>query len=69
MVMMKDSVYFVWVMSNGQAWPEKRYGVHTDGHGKRGIVAYSRLLDETEVNLSLDKLVKIYPYERKDNEE
>ena len=63
---MNEKVYFVWVMWMGKPCPEKRHGVQTDGVGKEKIVAYSRLLDDLEVSLSLDHLAKKYPYERKE---
>ena len=65
----KEKVYFVWVMWMGKPCAERRWGVFTDGTGKeRGPVAYSRLLDELEINLSLDELAKRYPYERKEEQ-
>ena len=67
MVMTNDKVYFCWIMSMGKPWPSKRYGVHTDGNGKEGAVAYSKLLDDFDSQLSLDALAYKYPYERKED--
>lgn len=67
--MNRDKIYFCWVMFAGQPHAQKWYGTKVNSNtGKEyppEILAYSRLLEEQEYNMTLSELALKYPFEKK----
>lgn len=62
---MDETVYFVWEMLNGRAWPTKWYGNKVSAAtGKEASATQKYLLKENERNLTFDELAQKYPFKK-----
>ena len=68
-----EPIYFVWIKTNGKLAPQKWYGDKTTGTGKfkhgavdkEGPLVFFVTLPKEQEELSLNDLIKLYPYEEK----